>query len=93
VKVTVTLDLSGARVLGVVELDEDALAAIATALDREHDPGTAASPYLTVAEAAALLRCTRQRVYDVLSSGRLTRYRDGARVLLSRDEVEAHLRR
>ena len=46
---------------------------------------TAAAPppgplpeYLNVAEAAEDLRAKPQRVYDLLSSGRLTRYKDGA---------------
>jgi excisionase family DNA binding protein len=50
-----------------------------------------ASPYLTVAEAAEHARCSRQRIYDLCSSGRLHRYKDGARVLVSRAEIEAHL--
>jgi excisionase family DNA binding protein len=49
------------------------------------------SEYLNVSEAAELLRCSRQRVYDLVSSGRLTRYRDGSRVLVSRAELDAHL--
>lgn len=50
-----------------------------------------ASPYLTVGEAAELLRASRQRVYDLLSDGRLTRRKDGSRVLVERAEVEAYL--
>jgi excisionase family DNA binding protein len=49
-------------------------------------------PYLSVAEAADLLRAKRGRVYDLLSSGRLTRFKDGSRVLVSRAEVEGYLR-
>ena len=50
------------------------------------------SPYLTVAEAADYLRCkSRQRVYDLLSAARLTRYKDGSRVLVSRAEIDAYL--
>lgn len=49
------------------------------------------SEYLTVAEAAEVLRSSRQRVYDLLSSERLTRHRDGSRVLVSRAELDAHL--
>ena len=49
------------------------------------------SQYLTPVEAAELLRADRQRVYDLLSAGRLRRYKDGARVLVSRDEIEAYL--
>src|SRR5687767_5261735 len=57
-------------------------------LDQRHQ---ATSPYLTVKEAAAHLRCSRQRVYDLLSSGQLSRKKDGARVLVSRTEIEEHL--
>jgi excisionase family DNA binding protein len=49
------------------------------------------SPYLTVAEAAEYLRASRQRVYDLLSAGRLSRRKDGARVLVSRSELDAYL--
>lgn len=53
-----------------------------------------ASPYMTIPEAAEYLRCSsRQRVDDLLSSGRLTRFKDGARTLVSRAEVEAMLAR
>lgn len=57
----------------------------------EADRRDSVSPYLTPVEAAELLRAGRQRVYDLLSSGRLRRYKDGARVLVSRDELEAYL--
>jgi excisionase family DNA binding protein len=49
------------------------------------------SPYMTVDEAADYLRCSRQRIYDLLSSRRLTRLKDGSRVLLLRSELDAHL--
>jgi excisionase family DNA binding protein len=49
------------------------------------------SHFLTVKEAAELLRCSRQRVYDLLSDGRLTRHKDGSRVLILRAEVIAHV--
>lgn len=47
--------------------------------------------YLTVIEAAELLRAKPQRIYDLLSDGRLTRHKDGARVLVARAEIETHL--
>jgi excisionase family DNA binding protein len=53
---------------------------------------TEASPYLTVPEAAVLMRCSRGRVDDLLSQGRLTRYKDGRRTLVLRREVEDRLR-
>lgn len=49
------------------------------------------SPFMTVAEAAEYLRCKRQRVDDLLSSGRLTRHKDGSRTLVSRAELDAYL--
>lgn len=51
-----------------------------------------AAPYATVKEAADYLRCKRQRVDDLLSQGKLTRYKDGARTLIRWDELEAHPR-
>jgi excisionase family DNA binding protein len=59
-------------------------------LEAERPP---ASEYLSVEEAAELLRSSRQRVYDLCSSGRLRRYKDGARVLVSRAELEGYLGR
>ena len=47
--------------------------------------------FLTVQEAADVLRADRQRVYDLVSSGRLTRHKDGSRVLVRRAELEAYL--
>lgn len=49
------------------------------------------SPFLTVGEAAEYLRCERQRIYDLLSSGRRTRRKDGSRVLLVRAELDRML--
>ena len=52
---------------------------------------TPRSPLLTIPEAAALLRCKRHRIDDLLCQRRLTRYKDGSRTLVSRDEVEAYI--
>jgi excisionase family DNA binding protein len=49
----------------------------------------AVSPYLSVSEAADYLRCDRQRIYDLCSSRRLSKLKDGSRVLLRRDELDA----
>lgn len=54
-------------------------------------PTAAPSPFLTVREASELLRASRQRIYDLLSDGRLTRHKDGSRVLIRRDEIERYL--
>ena len=53
--------------------------------------GAAASPYLTVVEAADFLRCKRQRIDDLLSQGRLARHKDGSRTLLRRSELTAYV--
>jgi excisionase family DNA binding protein len=57
----------------------------------ERAPAASGSPYLSVAETAEFLRADRQRVYDLLSSGRLSRIKDGARVLVARAELECPL--
>jgi excisionase family DNA binding protein len=51
-----------------------------------------AAPFVTVDEAAEYLRCDRQRIYDLCSSNRLSRHKDGSRVLINRQELEAHLK-
>jgi excisionase family DNA binding protein len=52
---------------------------------------TTASPYLTPDEAAAYMRCSRQRVHDLCSQGRLPRVKDGARLLVRRADVDRYL--
>lgn len=52
---------------------------------------TRTSPYLTVPEAAEYLRCKPYRIYQLASAGLLTRYKDGARVLLLREELDAYV--
>lgn len=59
----------------------------------ERAAASAASPYMTVAEAAEYLRCPRQRIDDLLSQRRLTRVKDGGRTLIRRDEIESYLER
>ncbi len=54
-------------------------------------PRPSASRYLTVLETAELLRCSRQRIDDLLSQRRLTRIKEGSRTLILREEVEAYL--
>lgn len=49
------------------------------------------SPYMSVAEAAEYMRCQPQRVYDLCSARRLTKFKDGSRTLLHRDEIDAYL--
>jgi excisionase family DNA binding protein len=50
-----------------------------------------ASPYLSVDEAAEYLRCSKQRVYELLSARRLSKLKDGSRVLLLRSELDEYV--
>lgn len=46
------------------------------------------SPYMTTEQAAAFLCCSRQRVHDLLGQGKLSRYKEGRRTLLLREELD-----
>lgn len=52
---------------------------------------TVPRPYLTVEEAADLLRCRPQRIYNLVSAGRLRRVKDGSRLLIRAADLERHL--
>jgi excisionase family DNA binding protein len=43
---------------------------------------------LTAPEAAERIRAKPQRIYDLCSEGRLRRYKEGSRLLLSRRDVD-----
>ncbi len=64
---------------------------VAELLAGESQRPAAGSPFVTVAEAAELLRCSRQRVDNLLSAGRLRRVKDGRRTLIERAELERYL--
>jgi len=49
------------------------------------------SPYLTIKEAAELLRCRRHRIDALLSMGTLTRVKEGRRTLVAREEIDRYL--
>lgn len=87
---TVEVELNGVPV--PLRLDRTALAALAAAVAPSHE-SEMASPYMTIPEAAEYLRCSRQRVDDLLSQRRVARYKDGRRTLVSRTEVEEYLRK
>jgi excisionase family DNA binding protein len=88
---------SAAALTVTLALTEEQLDALANrvaeiVLVRAPAPSAPASPFLSVSEASELLRASRQRVYDLLSAGRLTRHKDGSRVLILREEVDRYLR-
>lgn len=62
----------------------------AAAIMVEHE-APAASPWLTVGEAAEYLRCPKSRVYSLVSAGRIPFVKDGSRTLFSRGELDAWL--
>jgi excisionase family DNA binding protein len=79
-----------------LELPESLLEAVAEraaelVLGRLDAQPATKSEFLTVPEVAELLRAKPQRVYDLLSDGRLKRFKDGSRVLVRRADVVAHL--
>jgi excisionase family DNA binding protein len=51
-------------------------------------PTSRTGELLSIAEAAELLRCKPQRVYDLRSSGRLPRTVEGGRAVVRRADVE-----
>lgn len=53
--------------------------------------GSSPSPYVTIPEAAEVLRARRHRVDDLLSKGVLSRVKDGSRTLIARAELEDYL--
>lgn len=68
----------------------EAIARRAAEIVLEQLPAASAeSPYLNVDEAAAFLRCKPQRIYELRTSGRLTRLSDGGRALVLRKELAA----
>jgi excisionase family DNA binding protein len=78
-----------------VELPDDALetiAARAAELVVERLEAQSALPELmTPDEAAAYLRCSRQRIYNLRSAGKLSRLADGGRALIRRSELDAYI--
>ena len=72
-------------------LEAIARRAAAIAVERLRAEAEATPRFLLVPEAADFLRAEKQRVYDLLSEGRLKRHKDGARVLIDRQELERYL--
>jgi excisionase family DNA binding protein len=58
-------------------------------LDVERVDDGCDSPYLNTDGAARYLAGTRQRVYDLVSSGRLRAFKEGGRSLYRREDLDA----
>jgi excisionase family DNA binding protein len=84
--IEITLSIGGQPL--VAQFDDVALATIAAALPSTVEPS---SPYMTIPEAAEYLCTSRQRIDDLLSSGRLHRVKEGRRTLVERAELEGYL--
>lgn len=82
---TLTINLPGELVESIAQR------AAVLVLERLHQESSQESPLMTIPEAAAYLRCKRQRIDDLLSARRLTRHKDGSRTLIRRAELETHL--
>lgn len=74
-----------------IRLTDEQVAQIAARAAALVPAATPASPWLNVAEAAERLRCRKDRIYDLIALGRLHPLRDGRRVLLRRDDLDAYL--
>lgn len=74
-----------------IRLTDEQIAQIAARAAALVSAPTPASPWLNVAEAAERLRCRKDRIYDLIALGRLHPSRDGRRVLLRREDLDAYL--
>lgn len=75
-----------------VRLSDEQLAEIAAQAAALIPTGApAASPWLNVADAAERLCCRKDRIYDLIALGKLQPRRDGRRVLLHRDDLDAYI--
>ncbi len=76
-----------------VDVPPELLEAIAArAAELVEDRGAAAAePWIGVEEAAEYLRCKPQRIYDLVSQGRLEHRKDGRRLLFRRSWLDEYL--
>lgn len=76
----------------IAALDDEALDALAELLrPRLGLEQNGRCRWMTVPEAAEYIRAKPQRVYDLISQGRLPAGRDGTRRLLARDDLDSYL--
>ncbi|HEY5287735.1 MAG TPA: helix-turn-helix domain-containing protein [Solirubrobacteraceae bacterium] len=74
-----------------VRLTDEQLAEIAQRAAALVSSAPTVSPWLNVADAAERLRCGKDRIYDLVALGKLHPRRDGRRVLLHRDDLDAYV--
>ena len=77
----------------LAELDDQALARLARRLTPYLDAtARERSPLLTADEAATVLRCRRRRIYELTARGALPSRRDGGRLLIHRNDLDAYVK-
>jgi excisionase family DNA binding protein len=74
-----------------VRLTDEQLAEIAQRAAMLVPVAPSVSPWLNVTDAAERLRCGKDRIYDLIALGKLHPRRDGRRVLLHRDDLDAYV--
>jgi len=74
-----------------VALSEDDVERIAQRVASLAASSSPSDPWLDVDEAADYLRCSRQRLYDLVSAARLKPGRDGKRLLFRRSVLDRYL--
>jgi len=79
----------------LAELDDDALDALADALfprlAAKLGAHLGSTPWLSAADAARHLACSRGRLYDLVQLGKLEPRRDGRRLLFKLADLDAYL--
>lgn len=53
--------------------------------------GTVPSPYLSASEAAAYLRCPKERIYKLSAAKAIPHFKEGNRLVFRRDEIDLWL--
>lgn len=71
----------------VIEVIAVRVAEILTEMDQARAERASEEALLTPDEAAVLLRCKRQRIYDLISQRRLPAMREGGRRLIRRADL------
>lgn len=74
-----------------VRLTDEQLAEIAQRAAMLVPVAPAVSLWLNVTDAAERLRCGKDRIYDLIALGKLHPRRDGRRVLLHREDLDAYV--
>jgi excisionase family DNA binding protein len=91
-----TLTLSGVEFVSAggnttLTLGPEAIDALIAALEPHFRAQTAASPFMTIKQAADYIRAPRHRIDALLSQRKLPRHKEGRRTLIRRDELDAYL--